>query len=106
MNALVMEFPIWTETLRTARLVVSRPDLHGREDVHAACQHLMARGDHVDYRRGEELMEVMEAEALIESQRSIPEIAADVPLSDWVMGAAILTAEVALLWLTPGLLGS
>jgi hypothetical protein len=92
MSAPVLEFPAWTETLRTARQVVSYPDLFGREDVHAACQHLMARGDYMDYRRGEALMEVLEAEALLkaDAQRSMAEIAADVPESDWVAGAAII----------------
>lgn len=102
MNAQVLSFLSSTETLRTARQVVLRPDMFDREDVLAACQYLMSSGDCLDYWRATALMEALEAEAVAEvedGQRSLAEIVADVPESDW-FGVVVMTVwAVAVFWL-------
>ncbi len=102
MNAQVDSFLSSAETLRAARQVMLRPDMFGREDVLAACRYLMTSGDCLDYWRANALMEVLEAEAVAEvkdEQRSLAEIVADMPESEWFGVAVITVWAVAVFWL-------
>ena len=86
-----------SSTLLSARHIVARPHLHDRKSLEGACGYMLMRGDHIDCVRARALKERLESD--VADNRTLMEIARDVPLIDWAFGGVILVSILALYFL-------